>query len=87
MVLLDGEQEFKYVSTNHNVEWVWVADLTSSHLIIPTKEFFTTYEAIDFGNIKLNNFSYLNIVGIGDKCSKINVSYTMTVKECLLWYV
>ena len=78
VVLSIEEQKCEHV-VNNDVEWV--VDFAAPHHIIPTKGLFTTYKARDFGTVKMGNFSYLKIVGIGDVCIETNVGSTMMLKD------
>ena len=72
------EQKCEHVAKNV-VEWV--VDSTTSHHVTPTKRLFTTYNAGDFGVVKMGNSSYSKIVGVGDVCSKTNVGCTLMLKD------
>ena len=78
MMLSIEEQKCQHV-TNNDVEWV--VNFAAPYHIIPTKGLFTTYKAGDFGIVKMGNFSYSKIVGIGDVCIETNVGSTMMLKD------
>ena len=78
MVLSIEEKKCEHVA-NNDVEWV--VDSAAPHHIIPTKGFFITYKAGDFGIVKIGNSSYSKIVGIGDVCIETNVGSTMMLQD------
>ena len=78
MVLSIEEQKCEHVA-NNDIEWV--VDSVTPHHVIPTKGLFTTYKAGDFGIVKVDNYSYSKIVGIGDVCIKTYVSSTVMLKD------
>ena len=78
LMLFLEEQKCEHVAKN-DVEWV--VDSTTSHHVTPTKRLFTTYNAGDFGVVKMGNSSYSKIVRVGDVCSKTNVGCTLMLKD------
>ena len=79
VVVLSIEEKKCENVTNNDVEWV--VDSAAPHHIIPMKGLFTTYKAREFGMVKMGNFSYSKIVGIGDLCIETNVGSTMMLKD------
>ena len=53
----------------------------ASYLATPCKEMFATYEARDFGIMKMGNTSHSKIVGIDEVCIQADVGCTMTLKD------
>ena len=45
------------------------------------KGLFTMYKARDFGTMKMSDFSYSKMVGIGNVCIKTNVGSTIRLKD------
>ena len=78
VVLSIEKQKCEHVA-NNDIEWV--VDSAAPHHIIPTKGFFITYKAGDFGIVKMGNSSYSKILRIGDVCIETNVGSTMMLKE------
>ena len=78
VVLSIEEQKCEHV-TNNDVEWI--VNSAAPHHIIPTKGLFTKYKARDFGTVKMGNYNYSKIVGIGDVCIETNVGSTMMLKD------
>ena len=78
VVLFFEEQKCEHVA-NNDVEWV--VDSATSHNVIPTKGFFITYKARDFGTVKMGNLSYSKIVGISNLCIKTNVGSIVILKD------
>ena len=58
-----------------------VIDLVASYHVTFYKEIFTTYKASDFRQVKVDNNSFANIIGVRDIHLKTNVGYTFTLKE------
>ena len=73
VVLSIEEQKCEHVA-NNDVEWV--VDFAISHHVIPRKWLFTMYKVGDFGIVKVGNFSYSKIAGIGNVCIETNVDST-----------
>mgnify|MGYP003740606461 FL=1 len=78
VVLSCGDEECLHV-TDENVEWV--VDTAASYHATPTREFFTSYKAGDFGTVKMGNTSYSKIVGIGDVCVRTSLGCTLTLTD------
>ena len=57
-----------------------IDSIASCH-VTPRNEFFTSYEARNFGRVKMCNDNYANIMGIGDICVKANTRYTLILKD------
>ena len=78
VVLSVEEQKCEHVANNDDE---WVVDSEATHHVIRTKDFFTSYKAGDFGNVKMGNTSYSKIVGIGDVCIKSNACCMVMLKD------
>ncbi|CAL5395053.1 unnamed protein product [Camellia sinensis] len=59
----------------------WVVDTAASYHATPRKEFFSMYQAGDFGTVKMGNSSFSKIVGIGDVRIQTKVGCTMVLKD------
>lgn len=77
-MLLSIEEEECHVADSC-VEWV--IDSATSYLATSNKKFFTTYNAVDFGKVKMGNTSIANTVGIGDVCTQTHIGWTLTLKD------
>ena len=59
----------------------WVVDTAASYHVTPNRNYFTTYQAGDFGSVKMGNSSSSKIVGIGDIQAKTGTGSTITLKD------
>ena len=48
-------------------------DLVASCHVTPRNEFFTSYEARNFGKVKMCNDNYADIMGIVDICVRVTL--------------
>ena len=65
--------------SDNNIEWV--VDVAASYHASSQKEFFSTFQAGDFGTVNLGNSSFSKIVGIGVVHIQTNVGCTMVLKD------
>ncbi|CAL5350460.1 unnamed protein product [Camellia sinensis] len=72
------EEECLHMSDN---DTEWVVDTAASYHATSQKEFFSTYQAGDFGTVKMGNSSFSKIVGIGDVHIQTKVGCTMVLKD------
>ncbi|CAL5393971.1 unnamed protein product [Camellia sinensis] len=72
------EEECLHMSDN---DTEWVVDTAASYHATSQKEFFSTYQAGDFGTVKMGNSSFSKIVGIGDIHIQTKVGCTMVLKD------
>ena len=86
--LITVRGEVAYCSTHEesclhtsSQEVEWVVDTAASYHVTPHVEFFKTYQAGDFGTVKMGNNSFAKIVGTGDVQIKTNVGHIITLKD------
>ena len=59
----------------------WFVDTGASCHVTSNLELFTTYEASDFGILKMGNRGWSKISGMGDICIETDLGYHMTLKD------
>ena len=59
----------------------WVIDSGASFHVTAHGDFFTSYSAGDFGNVKMGNSGASKIVGIGDICLETNLGSKLILKN------
>ena len=70
MVISKGQEDHCTISNSY-VELV--IDLVASCHVTPRNEFFTSYEARNFGKVKMCNDNYADIVEIVDICVRVTL--------------
>ncbi|CAH9088439.1 unnamed protein product [Cuscuta epithymum] len=58
----------------------WLVDTGASYHCVPRRDYFMTYQAGDFGSVKMGNQSSASIVGLGDIRVKTSVGCILTLK-------
>ena len=59
----------------------WVIDTAASYHATSHRELFSSYNAGDFGTVRMGNSSYSKIVGIGDISIQTNVGNKLVLKD------
>ena len=59
----------------------WVVDTAALYHATLNRELFSTYQARDFGCVKMGNIASSNIVVIGDICIQTNVGYQLMLRD------
>lgn len=59
----------------------WVIDTAASYHATSDKELFSSYNAGDFGTVRMGNSSYSKIVGIGDISIQTKVGHKLVLKD------
>lgn len=59
----------------------WVIELVASYCVASNKKFFTSYKVKDFGKVKMDNQSYVDIVVVRDVYIQTDVGCTLTLRD------
>ncbi|XP_028058970.1 probable leucine-rich repeat receptor-like protein kinase At1g35710 [Camellia sinensis] len=80
ILLAVGEKEDCLHIANHScIEWV--IDTATSYHVTSHRDLFSSYNAGDFGNVRMRNSSYSKIVSIGDISIQTNAEHKLVLKD------
>ena len=59
----------------------WIADSAASYHVTPRRDFYTSYTAGDFGQVRMGNQGIASVVGIGDIWLETNTGCKLLLKD------